>query len=57
MQPLALRPTEAAKTLGISRAQLYRLLQGGSIQSFRVGKMRLIAYSELERFVTARRGQ
>lgn len=44
---LALRPTEAARLCGISRAEFYRLLDTGEIPSRRHGRKRLVLMREL----------
>ena len=47
---LLLRPTEAAETLGISRAKLYELLSAGEIRSVRIGRSRRIPTRVLEEY-------
>lgn len=42
---------DAAVSLGISRSLLYRLIQDGVIKSVRIGSRRLVAESELDRYV------
>jgi len=49
--PLALRPDDAARAIGLSRAQVYRLMDRGELASFKAGSARLIAIAELRRWV------
>ena len=42
---------EAAQHLGISRSKLYELLSAGELPSVRIGRMRRITLSALEKFV------
>jgi excisionase family DNA binding protein len=49
--PLLLAPEQAAETLSISRATLYALLSDGAIQSFRIGKRRVIPVTALEAYI------
>ncbi|HEY8743812.1 MAG TPA: helix-turn-helix domain-containing protein [Chloroflexota bacterium] len=51
MDKIAVRPTEAAKLLGISRSFLYELLKAGEIESIRLGAARLIPVQSLYQFV------
>ena len=57
MEPLTVRPSEAARALGISRTVLYGLLADGSIESIKVGASRLIPLESLRRFVDERRAR
>lgn len=54
LEPL-LSVAEAADTLGISRAGLWRLVYAGEIEVVAVGGRRLIEPDELRRFIAARR--
>ena len=51
MQRASFRVEEAAQYLGIGRASLYRLLDSGDLQSFHIGRRRLVLKSELYRFI------
>lgn len=42
---------EAARRVGVGRDAVYAAINGGYLRSFKVGKRRLIAVAELERFV------
>jgi excisionase family DNA binding protein len=48
---LAYAPAEAARLIGYSRSGFYLLLSAGQIQSFKLGRRRLIARSALFRFL------
>jgi excisionase family DNA binding protein len=48
---IAVSPREAARMLGLSHVSLYALLNAGEIRSVKAGGRRLIAVSELRRFV------
>lgn len=54
MRPL-LRPAEAARILGVSRSQIYRLAALGEIAHVRVGRSVRFRLEDLERFVERRR--
>jgi excisionase family DNA binding protein len=47
----ALSILDAAKTLRISKRQVHRLLEEGSLPSFRIGRRRLIRATTLAAFV------
>lgn len=53
-QPLALRPREAAKRLGVSESTLYRLRKAGKLASIQVGNSILHRVTDLEDFLKAR---
>jgi excisionase family DNA binding protein len=57
IEPIALRIPEAAAAIGISRAEFFRLIGNGSIPSFKVGKMRLVAVSDLKTWVAQQRAE
>jgi excisionase family DNA binding protein len=50
LPPLAVRPAEAARLLGVGRSHLYKLLAAGRIRSRMDGAARLIAYADLVAF-------
>jgi excisionase family DNA binding protein len=50
----ALRLFEAAATLGISRWHLDKLIEAGEIGTVRLGSLRVIPTSEIDRLLTAR---
>jgi excisionase family DNA binding protein len=50
--PLALRPVQAARTLGISKSTLDRLTKSGEITCFRIARAKMYAFEELRRWLT-----
>lgn len=50
----SISPASAAKLLGMSRAHLYKLLDDGTIESFRVGNDRRITRRGIATYSTAR---
>jgi excisionase family DNA binding protein len=48
-----LTPAEAPRVLTCGRTLLYRLLAQGSIKSLRIGTLRRIRRSDLDRFIVA----
>jgi excisionase family DNA binding protein len=54
-KPLALRPREAATSLGVSVKTLERLTKSNEITSVLVGRVRLYEVSALESFLERRR--
>ena len=55
MEPLCVRPADAAKLLGLSRTALYLVLASGELESIKVGASRLIPMDALKKFIDARR--
>jgi len=51
IEPLAHSPDRAAQRIGISTRAIYTSIATGEIRSFKIGKRRLIADTELQRFV------
>ena len=49
---LAYTVEEAADLLSISRAQLYRLIEFGDLESIKIGKCRRVTYAQLEAYVS-----
>ena len=45
--PIAMSPRDAAKSIGVSRSTLYRLIQSGSIKTVKLGRRTLIPVSSL----------
>ena len=52
-RPLLVSAAEAALLLGVHRATLYDLMNGGALPSVKIGRRRLIAFASLEEFVKA----
>ena len=57
MQKYAYSINETAEVLSLGRSKLYQLLQSGEIPSFYVGRKRLVAADDCQRFVQSRREQ
>jgi excisionase family DNA binding protein len=55
--PLLWSVPEAAIRLGLSRAEIYRLLAARQLASLKHGRRRLIADAELRRFVAAKQAE
>lgn len=55
--PLALRPRDAAKALGIGQRHLWSLTNRGEIPHVRVGRAVLYPIIELERWLAERAGK
>jgi len=51
MEPVLLRPEEAAKALGLGRSMIYRLLASQALTSVSIGRSRRIPRAALEDFV------
>ena len=49
--PLALGVQDAARTIGISRSSLYRLVSAGELQTIRLGRRTLVAHRDLSALV------
>lgn len=49
---LAVSVTKAAEMVGLSRATLYPTVMAGELKSFTIGRRRLVAVSELRRWLT-----
>jgi excisionase family DNA binding protein len=54
-EPLAYRPREAAKALGISVSTLDRLVRAGAIPATRIGRVRVFEREVLAEFLGRRR--
>ena len=53
--PLALRPREAAETLGVSLSTLERLTRAGEIDSVSIGRCRVYEVEVLKAYLQSRR--
>lgn len=51
IEPLLLRPSEAALALGIGRSKLYALLASGELPVVRIGRCVRIPRDALERWI------
>lgn len=48
---LALGIDEAARVIGVARSMLYEIVARGEIESFKLGRRRLILVNELKAFI------
>jgi excisionase family DNA binding protein len=51
MEPLLLRPDEAAQALGIGRAKVYQLLAAGVLPSVRIGSTMRVPVEALREWI------
>lgn len=49
---LAYTVEEAGDLLSLSRAQIYRLMEVGDLESIKIGKCRRVTYAQLEAYVS-----
>jgi excisionase family DNA binding protein len=54
-EPLALRPIQAAETLGVSLSTLERLTRAGEIESVSIGRCRVYEVEVLKAYLQNRR--
>jgi len=50
-EPMLLDIESGAEVLGVSRSTFYKLMDSGQIQTAHIGRRRLIARAELDRYV------
>ena len=51
LEPLAVSPAECARLLGVSRPQIYNLINQGGFPSFKVGTRTLISVAGLRAWI------
>ncbi|MGH7749398.1 MAG: helix-turn-helix domain-containing protein [Candidatus Dormibacteria bacterium] len=51
---VALRPDEAAEALGCSRRQVERLIAGGELVAFKIGRLTRVSVAALDEYVARR---
>ena len=51
-EKLLLTPEEAARRLGLSRTQIFRLIARRQLRSIKIGRLRRISLRALDEFVT-----
>ena len=51
MQPLLLRPEDAARVLGVSRSTVFDLIRSGRLRSVKIGHLRRVSATALADFV------
>ena len=54
MQALTMSITDAAKALSVSRPTIYKLIQTGKLNTFTIGRRRLVTPEALNKFIKAR---
>lgn len=57
INPILLRPKDAAVALGIGRSKLFELLAEGRLESIKLGSCRLIPRDSLDAFVLRERAK
>lgn len=55
-QPLAYRLSEAVKLIGVSRSQAYKLIEAGTLRTFKSGRARLVSHRALQDFLDQAEG-
>ena len=53
MERKSVRPTEAARLLGVSRKTVYVLMRSGQLRSVRLGRARLIPVAALDELLSS----
>jgi len=51
MNPISVGVDEAARLIGVARSMFYEIIARGEIQTFKVGRRRLVRVKELEAFI------
>ena len=51
LSPICVGVDEAARLIGVARSMLYEMISKGDIQTFKLGRRRLIRVKTLEAFV------
>lgn len=51
ISPLSVGVDESARLIGVARSMMYELLARGDLQSFKIGRRRLILVKDLEAFI------
>ena len=54
MHQLTMSITDAAKALSVSRPTIYKLIQNGKLQTFTIGRRRLVTPEALNKFIQSR---
>lgn len=49
--PVLYRPEDAARQLGVSRAQMFQMLASGAITSVKIGRLRRVPHTALVAYV------
>lgn len=51
ISPLSVGVDESARLIGVARSMMYEILARGDLQSFKIGRRRLILIKDLEAFI------
>lgn len=51
ISPLSVGVDESARLIGVARSMMYEILARGDLQSFKIGRRRLILVKDLEAFI------
>ena len=51
LSPICVGVDEAARLIGVARSMLYEMIANGDIQTFKLGRRRLVRVKTLEAFV------
>lgn len=51
VSPLSVGVDESARLIGVARSMMYEILASGDLQSFKIGRRRLILVKDLEVFI------
>ena len=54
---ILLAPEDAAQLMSVGRTYVYQMMAAGELRSLKMGRLRRIPLSEVERFVSARLGE
>ena len=51
MNPITVRPAEAARMIGVGKTRLYELIKAGDIRTFKLGRATLIDVADLRAYL------
>ena len=51
ISPLSVGVDDSARLIGVARSMMYEILARGDLQSFKIGRRRLILVKDLEAFI------
>jgi len=51
MNPIAVRPAEAARMIGVSRSRLYQIIAAGHLRPYKLGRATLIDVEDLRAYL------
>ena len=56
MEAIAVSINDAAKALGLGRTSIYAMIADGRLESFKLGRRRLVTVASIRRLATAAQG-